>query len=345
MWQQQKRKKYPPVSKTQNITSIFILACLIAISGAILWKQNNFDLKAYGIIKSTTLKNSGTDRLIQQIKMKDFVPKNFQLFAKKKDYDNQSLFEKINGKAPMYLENGFRGLTTQRYIHPKNKKMWLELYIYNMTNVVNAYTVYSQQRRASARPFEPIEQKGYAYLTDNALFAVWDGLYLEIIAAKKDPILTKALTDMGEKIAAAMQRPKKISQLQWINNNHLIPHSQTIYQKNAFGIKEMDHIFTAKYKNPDQKSSTTVFFSQRKNANEAKKLSNKFTQYLIQDGGTKLPQKSDIPRLTLISYLGSVRAVFVWDSFVAGVHEADNEHLAEQLAGKLRASLIKHAQK
>ena len=50
----------------------------------------------------------------------------------------------------MYLSSGFLDLRTQRFAEAYNPEQWLELFVYNMGNEQNAFSVYSTQRRADA---------------------------------------------------------------------------------------------------------------------------------------------------------------------------------------------------
>ena len=62
-------------------------------------------------------------------------------------FDAEKLSEKIDGKAGLYLSAGFKSLTCRRYKKPDNPDLWLEIFFYDMGNIINSFAVYSMQRR------------------------------------------------------------------------------------------------------------------------------------------------------------------------------------------------------
>ena len=99
-------------------------------------------------------------------------PSQFAKAGPSERYDHETLFEKINGKAPLYLNGGFVDLQTQRFVQKDDSQQWFEFYLYDMTNDTNAFSVYSTQRRPDATLSEALSSLRH-YNTEN-------GLYLQV---------------------------------------------------------------------------------------------------------------------------------------------------------------------
>jgi hypothetical protein len=83
----------------------------------------------------------------------------------------------------------------------------------------------------------------------------------------------------------------------------------------------------------------TAFLSHRQSAQEAKDLALAYHQFLVENGGVDVAMDAAIPEGRLVMILDAFELVFVQESYLAGVHEAESKDLAEQLALELRNSL------
>jgi hypothetical protein len=101
-----------------------------------------------------------------------------------------TLYHKINGKADLYLQAGFKSLIAQRLALPGREDVWCELLLYQHESPEQAFAVFSQQRRPGASPLE-YHQNGYR--SQNALYLAKGPYYLEMVAASPDPALMEAM--------------------------------------------------------------------------------------------------------------------------------------------------------
>jgi hypothetical protein len=108
-------------------------------------------------------------------------PEKFSVFSPPETFDHMTLSDKIDGKAELYLPAGFKSLFAQRLKPQDSPDVWYEVFIYDMGTMLNAFSVYSAQRRDNARP-EPFAE--FAYSAENALFWVHGPYYIEIIASE-----------------------------------------------------------------------------------------------------------------------------------------------------------------
>ena len=74
------------------------------------------------------------------------------------DYDVDSLFEKINGKADAYVAFDVVGLTFAGYTKPEDPGIYVDLYVYDMAEPLNAYGIYRTQRSGREKPMTVAEE-------------------------------------------------------------------------------------------------------------------------------------------------------------------------------------------
>jgi len=135
--------------KLESVVSISLLAILIIITITILITQSDYDMSRFGV--GTAVSAPGTEK----ISLTSLAPLGFEKLSEE-TYLADNLYEKINGKAPLYIESGFVKLSTARFISKDDESLWMELFIFDMANIKNAFSVYSVQKRPD------VEILGYA---------------------------------------------------------------------------------------------------------------------------------------------------------------------------------------
>jgi len=101
----------------------------------------------------------------------------------------------------------------------------------------------------------------------------------------------------------------------------------------AFGFDKFKNVFSAKY--TVNGAEVMVFLTIRPTAEEAAALSAAYQQFLLANGGRKLPGTGKVPAANLAEILGSVELAFSHGKVVGGVHAAPSAEAAEQVAALL----------
>ena len=312
------------------IISIILISIMIIILAAVLVKQSKFDLSSYGLSLTTAeVKNTiAPSASSAGIKFEQLIPKGFELLLKTETYSRDNLHEKINGKATLYLESGFVQMISQRFASSIDKNIWLEIFIYDMAEYKNAFSVYSQQKRADA---VEVPELGKAYSTPNSLYIVIGKYYIEIAGSSKSELLAAAIPELGRKIKAELNNSgaenKEESSL--FEKEYIVPGSEKQYLKGAFGYSGFTDISAVQYK--VQGSTATVFTGTAADNNEAEKISKGYLNFLIENGG-EIKKTDEKTGLKIINLFGYYEAVISCGNQIAGIHEAENLQDAEKIS-------------
>ncbi len=334
-------------SKLETTISILLFCVIVLIGVGIYIQQTSYDMSKYGIDAETARKLAlkGTEAEVAEGKgekgLKEFKPENYEMFSPVEIYNEDSLFEKINGKAPLYLEAGFKELKTQRFAKKDEKSLWMELYLFDMGKNQNAFAVYSQQKRKNSVNIDDIEN---AYRTSNGLYAVHGKFYIEMVGSKESEILHNAMQrTLGNiKSKVEIKEKKEIGEKQLLALDNMIEGSENFYTASAFGYQGFTDIYSASYRFED--TEVIGYLSRRENPEKAKKLMEDYVKFL-QDNDAK-EKTTDNKILNEIGtkafdFYGYWMIIFAEGDFIAGVHEAESKEnavkLAEGLAEKIKS--------
>ena len=89
--------------------------------------------------------STGATPLESLVPQKD-LPKEWTLIHGPQTYNNKTLFEHVNGQAELFLKYGFEKSVFAIYQSKKNSQDQIEMDIYDMGNVVQAFGVFSRFR-------------------------------------------------------------------------------------------------------------------------------------------------------------------------------------------------------
>ena len=315
-------------NKTEFTISVLILILLTCIAIGVFIIQSDYDLRKFGIINKIDNPGNDSQSILKTIDMNSFSPAGFKLLLERESYNAKNLHEKINGKAPLYLESGFKKMTCQKFVNKRNQKLWLELFIFDMGKVKNAFSVYSLQKRADAVSLPAYK---IAYKTSNALFFIKGRHYIEIIGASDSKRLLRAILDVGRKTLSALPAGSgKIDEFSLFDRKYLIGGSEKLYLKSAFGFDKFTGVFTAKYRFMGKE--TTVFFSNRRNQSESESIASGYFKFLIENGGENEEVSGKYSNMKIVNFAGSFEIIFTYKNYIVGVHEAENIQVARKLA-------------
>ena len=326
--------------RLESAVSTCLLAILLLIGVGVFLKQFDVDMSRFGIGPGT-----GPELEIPP-DLASFVPVSVEAISETEIYDSENLYEKIDGRAALYLDSGFKKLFAQRFVSKDDKNLIMELYLYDMGNVRGAFSVYGVQRRAdvNALPAFPVS---YAYRTSNSLYLVHGKYYTELVGFSESAELLGAMIETAQKIQAnlAADSHTEIAELSLFPTENFVQGSVKLYLTNGLAFEGLTDTFTARYKVGDQ--IVTAFLSKRASAKEARTIAESYYKFLINNDGVGKPTTDKVLEGNIIVFhhetFDTFEIVLSIGAFVTGVHEAESQEFAEKLALRLVNKLSKAA--
>ena len=263
-----------------------------------------------------------------------WLPPELKEFGPLESFTPDNLYDKIDGKAELYLAAGVVGMRCQRFALTGADDQWLEWSVYDMGKLPQAFSVFSTQRRSEG---ESLDLTDYAYRTQNALYFVAGSNYVEAVASSPDERLMNAMLELAKHfVAASPPSSERLPEFQLFPTENIEPGSQTLQSTDAFGFDKFKNVFTAQYRIGD--ADVMGFITSCANPEAAATLSAAYRSFLLNNGGKKLETAaSDFG--APVEIMGTVELVFTSGNRVAGVHSAPSLAVALELAQRLNKSL------
>ncbi|MGE5255720.1 MAG: DUF6599 family protein [Hyphomicrobiales bacterium] len=329
----------PPPEKRpgrQTPLSLATLGCLLVIAVGLLWTQSRFNPAVVNYLQGASDRTKEVSTPTPAPKEPILpLPEGMSPLSPAERFDRETLSDKIDGKAELYLSAGFTRLDCQRISLGGQPDAWIEVFIYDMGSGENAYAVFSAQRRADAVAMNLAE---FAYRAENALFLAHGPYYLELIASGTDDRLQAAMQTLAQ--AFIRSRPTAqaaIAERDLFPKAGLVENSISLIPADAFGVAGLERVFTATYAMAG--TELTAFLSRRATPQEALDLSRSYVDFLKTYGGEVKASDQPVPGAALVEVLDMYEVIFPQGPFLAGIHEAPDRDKALLLAGELAAKL------
>jgi hypothetical protein len=318
--------------KGETLLGFLILALLAIIAVIVFFQQFQFNP---AVTAQSALEEGKEHSVSAQFSTLVPLPENLRQMTPLESFTPETLYEKIDGQADLYLASGFRQLECQRYVQTDNQDMWFEVFKYDMGTIENAFSVYSQQYRDDGHPLEWTE---FAYSVANALFFVHGRDYIEMRAASTSDELVASMHDVAKRYVETHPLEKAtIAGLSWFPKEDLDTKSMAMVVSNAFGFEGLNQVFTAEYRIDG--ITVTGYMSQCASAREAAELASAFQDYFLRFGGQELEAGFPSPSGKTIEIMDTTNIIFSDGPYLAGVHEALNIEVARELASRLHKQI------
>lgn len=313
-------------SRLERTVGSVVLLLLLVIAGGIFLKQFSFNPAVLISREIATPQNGAAPAAVTT----PWLPAELKDFGPAESFTPDNLYDKIDGKAELYLASGIVGMRCQRFALKTNEDQWLEWFVYDMGTLSQAFSVFSTQRRAEG---EKLDLTDDAYRTQNAVYFVAGSNYIEAVASSSDEALMNATLDMAQRfVAASPKSSERLPEFEVFPAENLVAGSQTLESTDAFGFDQFKNVFTARYRAGN--AEVMAFVTSCSSADAADKLSAAYRSFLLENGGKEMESPvSDFGKPVKI--MDGFELVFSQGKVVAGIHSAPTTDVAVELAHRL----------
>ena len=332
-----KRRRAPP-NRKESAVSYLVLVALMVIAGGIWIQQADFDPNPWRPVttgKDPTVARPATPDERNGSSIEPFLTAGLDALGGSETFDTQTLSDKIDGKADLYLKAGFKALTTARLRFRSEPAHWFEIFLFDMEDSDAAFSVYSQQKRTGAVALDFVRD---GYRAGNAVFFISANRYVEMIGAAAAEPLLQAMVQSAEQflkqqgVSTETGDPRRL-----FPESDLIAGSPALLAADAFGFDRFNHVYVAQYRiGADE---LTGFVKECGSPEEAAELARAYGAFLENFGAklvTALPADATVHRYRLFE---SHETVFSVGRYLAGVHEGPAQTSTETLTASLRNRL------
>lgn len=335
------------VGSGQRLGSALVLLTLAAVCAWLGVRQGRFNpavvnwqthpLAAGGQVAGES-KDNATAALLQNLP--GLTPRGAA-----ESYDPQTLSDKIDGKAELYLAADFKEMACRTFAPQALDGVHVTVSIYAMGSPQDAFAVFSNQRRPGAVDL-PLGH--HAYIAGNALFLTGGRHYVELVADKDDEQVAAMLQAVATALVKTLPAPEaaagqEVDEQSLFPAQGLVAGSIRLIPADAFGMAGFSRIYTAEYQfsaaghGPD----ATAFVAGRDSAAQAQADATAYRDFLLANGYTAAKSEGLPEGATLFTMAGSYELLMNRGKVLAGVHDAQSPQaavdLGKALAGRLPA--------
>jgi hypothetical protein len=326
------------VGAAQKLTGYGILALLGVSAVGLLVAQSHFNPAVIVAIHAPALKGQPQAAAGQALAATAALlpePEGFTPLTPAESYGPETLSDKIDGKAELYLSAGFKEMSCRSFGLGAGGATHVDVYLYDMGSTPNAYAVFSGQRRAGS-PNSSLTANAYA--TANALFFTQGNYYVEIVADRAAEKLQKSLETYATALLAklpAQAETKDPAAL--FPKEGLARDTVRLCAADTFGCEGLNNMLTGEYTLKSGKA--TAFIKAQNTPAQAQAEAKRYLEFLATNGYQKVQAPAPTPDLRVLVLDNSFEIVFAEGRTLAGVHDATSLAAALELAAKLRTAL------
>lgn len=250
-------------------------------------------------------------------------------------YSADTLYEKINGRAPAYFDFGFQQLRCRSFSLPNGS--FADVYEYRMDSPVNAFGIFSLERDPAGKPLD-FAADGYS--GEMGYFFRQGDRYVQVIASDQKP----GTLALAEKISGHLAReiPANDAGLEArrrLPATGMLPESVTYIQENAHGQGFLKEVFQADYQ---FEGKTITFFLMVTTPESAASAWDEFLAFSSRYGGKAdvLPSISGA-KVFQAQNFGKWKVIYQREGEIGGVVDAADPAAARAF---LEAVLSGHRQ-
>ncbi len=289
-----------------------------AVTGIAATVRNAPDLRASELIGSQGA------ALGPQIKDISTYGAALQAMGPTEHYVADTLYEKINGRAPAYLEYNFQELTCRSFTVKGTTADFIDVYLFRMDSPLNAFGIFSAERDDSGQALDFVAD-GYA--SEMGYFLRRGDTYVQILASSTEPVVMDTALEFTRQLVLTL--PADTSGMEgrsFLPEEGQITGSLTYINDNAYGQASLSEVFEARY-NIDGKE-LTYFVKSASDATVATSVWTEVKNFYDNYGSQQESMEMEGTRLFSADMFGQWAAIYVKDNRVAGVVNAPDRQSA-----------------
>ena len=246
-------------------------------------------------------------------------------------FNADTLYEKIDGKAQLYLSYNFAELLFTTYTAGDTP---IDVYIYDMGQADNAFGIYKAEEGENA---EAVEIGAGGYASGASLF-FWKGKhYVNILAGGEEASHGEAggsekQKEVAMRLATAIaDQLKSAGQSLWaeqvLPQKDRVTGSFEFRKSDAFGLDFLKDVFSAQYK-VDGKD-LTLFIMRQTSPEQAKDILKQYQAFAAKYGKVLGNQDAAGAKIMIVESSGTYDVVFLKDKYFGGATAAGDQELAK----------------
>jgi hypothetical protein len=222
------------------------------------------------------------------------LPEGWSLIDGPHPYTRKTLFEHVNGQAELYLKYGYQGSVFAAYQHTEKSERQIEIDIYDMGSVLQAFGIFSRSRTE-----DPPGGIGLDSCVDDRSLLFYKGRYYVMLSANEPDAFT--MKTLALSVSAGISDPSPPpKEIRFFPARNLKPASVQYFSEGLLGHRFLGRGFQGTYLEREtgevkakaeakaeigkEQKEFCLFLAIFKNGEETKSAFNSYREYLEKKG-------------------------------------------------------------
>jgi hypothetical protein len=230
-------------------------------------------------------------------------------------YTEDTLYEKINGRAPAYFEYNFQELTARSFSVAGKPGAFIDVFLYRMDSPLNAFGIFSAERDPSGAPLDFVDD---GYLSGMGFFLRAGPVYAQILASSTDAdVLSAAEAYARELVGTLPSDDSGMGGRSFLPMADRVPGSVTYINENAYGQQVLSSVYEARY--AVDGTELTAFAQQNPDAQTARTNWETLRDFYSRYGTIDEEFEAGGAAVFIGEVFGEWNVIYAHDSLVSGV--------------------------
>ncbi|HID06219.1 MAG TPA: hypothetical protein EYP10_03635 [Armatimonadetes bacterium] len=325
------------VTGAERFICIVILVGIIGVGAFVALKGQRYNPRLYALDESVLSETMAQADAPSAIAFPQTADGTEWKRSNVENYNASNLYEKINGRAELYLSYDVVALHCTSYTPSTDTDddgdmyNYVDVFVYDMGAPLNAFGIYSYENVGGGKPVN-IGREGYE-AAGSIYF--WKGrYYVQVVVPMEDPELAR----IARKLAKAIDRqlkdePVEIWGISAFPPDGLVEGSITFIKRNALQFDFLNELYTARYEYEGE--IVKAFLSKRNSPQEAKQILEKW-KGALSSYGEILEEMERNGEPWFVGKIGDmVTVAFCKGNILGGVTEVSDKESAKNFAQSL----------
>ncbi len=248
--------------------------------------------------------------------------------AKVARFTPDTLYEKINGRAGLYLQYKVVGMTFGTYFHQTKRDQTIDVYWYDMGEPQNALGAYKAEAPADGTSLDLGSQ---GYTIGGAVFFIKGASYLQVLPSTEGEETAQAAMNIAQRIAGSIVSDDDgLWALKVLPRENRVEDSFEYIAQNAFDLEFLSEVYTADYDMDGGR--ITLFVHKAADEAEANELLKQYEAFFNEYGQIAW-RSPDASRHIMAGDMGGlIDVIFVKGAYLGGVTGAEDMERAKKAA-------------
>lgn len=239
-------------------------------------------------------------------------------------YTEDTLYEKINGRAPAYFEYNFQELTARSFSVAGSSGAFVDIFLYRMDSPLNAFGIFSAERDPSGEPLDFVDD---GYLSGMGFFLRAGPVYAQILASSTDAeVLSAAEAYTRNLVATLPVDDSGMGGREFLPTAGRIPGSATYINENAYGQAVLNAVYEARY--TVDETELTAFAQQSPDRETARTNWETLRDFYSRYGSLEEEFEAGGASVFIGEVFGEWNVVYIRDTVLSGVVNSPDRQAA-----------------